>query len=317
LLNTVNLMNVPNKFLFLDNRTVVVGFKKPIIRILDITIKAEIGLLSGHTKGVLTLLQLKDETTIASGSADRTIKVWNYTNVRLLKDIPAAHDNDVTGLVLLSNGNLASCSVDRTIKVWNVSGHNETLLVNVLLGHESIILCIELLGKDLLASGSWDRTIRLWNVSSGREIKAITSDENDVAICLILLLDRLYGQGEHLLASGEKDWTVKIWSTAAENSQQLVNRLEGHRASVLSLLNLNKTSYIASASQDATIIIWNWETCALVKTLTGHSTYVVDLSLLSNGYLASVSNDRTIRVWNLPVIFKYPNRSNLIPYQDW
>jgi WD40 repeat protein len=37
--------------------------------------------------------------------------------------------------------------------------------------------------------------------------------------------------------------------------------------------------------------------------------------LLVDCYLASASEDATVRIWNLQALFKYPNSSNLIPYQ--
>jgi WD40 repeat protein len=96
----------------------------------------------------------------------------------------------------------------------------------------------------------------------------------------------------------------------------MISCLEGHTDFVKVLLYLN-TSHIASASLDKTIKIWNYENGALLQTLTSHSDQIYSLALFNGGTLASVSSDRTLKILNLPGIFKYPNRCNLIPYQDF
>jgi WD40 repeat protein len=164
-------------------------------------------------------------------------------------------------------------------------------------------------GDDLLVSGSFDKTIRILNVTSRKVIKTI-NDDTDLIYCLLLLHN---GQ----LASGEGDSMIKIWNIETTHRRLLVvNRLEGHTARVYTIVNLNM-SHIASGSLDETIKIWNHESSALLQTLIGHSASVMNLILLSNGNLASASLDATIKIWNLPAVFKYPNKSNLMPYRDW
>ena len=71
-------------------------------------------------------------TLLASGSRDRTIKLWNVesrTEVATLK----GHSNSVNSVAFNSEGTLlASGSDDRTIKLWNVESRTE---VATLKGH--------------------------------------------------------------------------------------------------------------------------------------------------------------------------------------
>ena len=55
----------------------------------------------------------------ATGSADRTIKVWdrNGVNVKTLQ----GHTGWVLAIVELENGYLASASQDKTVRIWNVN----------------------------------------------------------------------------------------------------------------------------------------------------------------------------------------------------
>ena len=56
---------------------------------------------------------------------------------------------------------------------------------------------------------------------------------------------------------------------------------------------------LASGSWDNAIKIWNVDSGECIRTLAGHSGYVMALHLLSDTKLASGSNDSTIKIWNL------------------
>jgi WD40 repeat protein len=49
---------------------------------------------------------------------------------------------------------------------------------------------------------------------------------------------------------------------------------------------------------DKTIKFWNVNNGQCIKTLNGHTHFVVCLLLLRNGHLASGSWDKTIKIWN-------------------
>jgi WD40 repeat protein len=72
--------------------------------------------------------------------------------------------------------------------------------------------------------------------------------------------------------------------------------LYGHYNLVTSLVYLEKY-YLASASFDSNIKIWNYEAGEETKNFKGHSV-AKSIVLLKNGLLASASNNYLIRVWN-------------------
>ena len=81
------------------------------------------------------------------------------------------------------------------------------------------------------------------------------------------------------------------------NTSEIKHRLIGHTEIVWSLELLNN-GYLASASLDADIIIWNTKNGTLKTRLSGHNHSVQQLKLLSNGDMASVSRDGTIIIWD-------------------
>ncbi|WP_254568546.1 serine/threonine-protein kinase [Oscillatoria sp. HE19RPO] len=91
----------------------------------------------------------------------------------------------------------------------------------------------------------------------------------------------------------------------AINDIKLFNTLTGHSQDVRSVAVSPDGRAIASGSFDGTIKIWNLETGALIRTLTGHSDageMVSSVAIAPNGtLLASSSNGYggTIKIWNL------------------
>ena len=74
----------------------------------------------------------------------------------------------------------------------------------------------------------------------------------------------------------------------------------GHSASIESIAYSPDGAYIASASVDKTIMIWEIETGRLLRTLVGHTDDVNSVCYSPDGkYLASSSADKTIKLWEV------------------
>ncbi|CAH1230770.1 PAFAH1B1 [Branchiostoma lanceolatum] len=75
--------------------------------------------------------------------------------------------------------------------------------------------------------------------------------------------------------------------------------LSGHRSPITRVLFHPVYSVMVSASEDATIKIWDYETGDFERTLKGHTDAVQDVSFDHTGkLLASCSADMTIKLWD-------------------
>jgi len=76
--------------------------------------------LIGHTGYINTIIFSPDEKMLATASDDKTIKLWDIYNARLILTLKG-HTGRVFGLAFSSDGKkLASTSDDGTVRVWNI-----------------------------------------------------------------------------------------------------------------------------------------------------------------------------------------------------
>ncbi|CAM8979084.1 unnamed protein product [Rhodiola kirilowii] len=90
--------------------------------------KSPIGAMSGHASWVLSIDASPDGTSIASGSSDRTVRLWDL-NMRAAVQTMSNHSDQVWGVAFRPTGDtssrgggrLASVSDDKSISLYNYS----------------------------------------------------------------------------------------------------------------------------------------------------------------------------------------------------
>ena len=63
-------------------------------------------------------MTLLPDGSLASGSSDKTIRIWDPKSLQTIKKLIGHYDR-VNSLVLLPDGRLVSCSDDKINKIWN------------------------------------------------------------------------------------------------------------------------------------------------------------------------------------------------------
>lgn len=264
---------------------------EPLAETEPIVDKQEISLansLSKHLNSVWSVAISPDGQALASGSLDKTIKLWNLGDGELLRTF-SGHSDAVRTVTIDSSGQiLASGSVDRTVKIWNLQTGE---LLRTLSGHSDPVWSVAISPDgQTLVSGSYDSTIKIWNLQDGELLHSL-SDHSDSIWSVAISPD---GQ---TLVSGSKDKTIKIWNL---QSGKLLRTLEGHSNAVRTVAISPDGQTIVSGSWDKTIKIWNLQSGKLIHTLSGHSDRVISIAIDPSGQtLASGSLDKTVHIWNL------------------
>ncbi|WXC50995.1 hypothetical protein QX201_010700 [Fusarium graminearum] len=121
-------------------------------------------------RSVSSVVFSSDDRLIASGSWDKTIKIWNVATGKEEQTLEG-HTDWVNSVVFSSDDRLiASGSDDNTIKIWNVATGKEE---QTLEGHMSWVSSVVFSSDDrLIASRSRDKTIKIWNVATGINVNS-------------------------------------------------------------------------------------------------------------------------------------------------
>jgi WD40 repeat protein len=118
--------------------------------------------LKGHADYVSSVAFSPDSKTLASGSYDQTIRLWEVASGQSLRELKG-HTGAVRSMAFSPDGKtLPSGSYDQTIRLWEVASGQS---LPELKGHTGAVRSMAFSpdGKTL-ASGSEDQTIRLWDI---------------------------------------------------------------------------------------------------------------------------------------------------------
>jgi WD40 repeat protein len=242
--------------------------------------------LTGHTDAVRTLAFSSDGHTLASGSADRTVKIWDLQTQKpiLQKD----DTGEIFSVAFNSNSQiLASSGEDRTIKLWNLQSG---ALMSQLNKHDWQVASVAFSqDSQTLVSGSQDGAIELWDLRTQKFNRTLSKDANRVNAVAI-------SPDNALLVSGNIDNTIQVWDLS---TQKLLRTLKGHSGQVNAISISLNSAVVASGSADGTIKLWNLHTGELLQTLVGHLDSVHSVAFHPDGKtLISGSADQTIKIWH-------------------
>lgn len=244
--------------------------------------------LWGHYNWVWSVAFSPDGKTLASGSRDKTIKLWDASTGKEIRTF-RGHSNWVWSVAISPDGQtLVSGGGDKTLNIWDIRTGK---IIHTLVGHSGPIYAIAI-GPDgeTIASGSADKTIKIWHLGRGYEIYSLTRHLFWVR-CVAISPD---GQ---ILASGGLDNNIHLWQL--ENGKW-IRTFTGHTNWIRCLAFSPNGQILASCSYDRTIKIWDMYAGKEIYTFTGHTDLINYIAITPDGQtLASSSRDKTIKFWDL------------------
>ena len=267
-----------------DGKRMVTGGKDNQVRMLNATDGKLLYIIDGykgHSKSVNAVRFSGDGKLFASASDDQLVKVWETETGKLLHSFKG-HTHNINGLVFSSDNRIIfTSSSDGTIKKWNIDQPGQYHFLVCKSGPWYAPLSPD--GK-WMAAACLDSVLNVWNVHT----KVIEQSHAGVnAIAAVISPDATY-----LAAANSKLHIVDL------ANKKIIATKEGHRGMITGVDWMKKTNFIATASGDSTIRIWDARGDSLnTITVKGGSPYSVAFSPKDNQMIAGMTNGK-VKIYN-------------------
>ncbi|XP_070774707.1 telomerase protein component 1 [Enoplosus armatus] len=292
--------------------------------------------LSGHQRSVRSLSFSPSSSMLCSGSVSGEVRVWSVPTSTCVGCFQA-HFGATEALTFLDEGSvLLSAGSDHTLQLWSGGlGRSVTALKSDectlepplkkrrSVTSEPAALCVAVNG-DCAAVGYHGDGIKLFSLDSGDKIWTSTLDVSILSM-LWVVLDAEKNKPELLVSAGSDK--LRVWKREGGEGEMLgglkMLGMFGVQAATVLALAQNST-YLATAADDSTIVLWLLSDLALDPYvephafLRGHSGGVTCLAFSPDGgQLLSGGKDQALMVWDVSVSPAAVSKSLLHSHRDW
>lgn len=289
--------------------------------------------LKGHKGWISALAFAPDGKTLATASADKTVKFWDPQTGAELKALES-HKDIITAFAFMSDGSqFATASFDGTAKVWSTATHRPLLTLQ---GHRGAVLAVAFdPNGGFIATGGMDGTLRIWDLNTGKEAEsppahkswvnglAYSNDGNSLATVssdnevwlrnydgasrkvirpkLAEVRSVAFSPDGKLLAAGTRYGITRVWNT--KDGTEVASLKGKHTGDVWSVAFAPDGKTLAVGDGDwnkpSDVVLWdttNWKE----RTRLKHTNEVLCIAFHpKKAIIAAGAWDKTVKIWDL------------------
>lgn len=258
--------------------------------------KAEIFVQLGHSDYVQSLAFSPDGKYLASGSGDKTIKLWDVETGREIRTM--ATGTGFTSVAFSPDGQvLASAGgIGNNVVLWSVKDGRTVRKLRMEGDHN--YLNDVAFSPDGTTVAAASHIIQFFNAGTGRTIRVIKNiSEYGKINCVAFSPDGKYlASGSGNTSNNSRDNTVRLWDV---KTGEEIHRFSGHSRDVIRISFSPDGRYLASISEDKDIVIWDIKKREKAKILKGHAYNRGSIAFSPDGRYLADADFHILRLWDV------------------
>ena len=243
--------------------------------------------IEGHANEVSCLALSNDGKFIATGSEDSSVKIWNYSDLKILKDL-RRHKKLVSCILFMKTKHkVISSSWDSRIIIWNLRKGTEKVIPS---GKDGIV-SIDLTHDDLfLAYASWDLSVNVFDLRSKSLFYTFMNS-------MYLVKSLKFNKSGKYLICGSRDHSIYIQSI---EHKKLHLQIRHHESYINCVCVSEDDKYIISGSSDKKVILNEFNDSLYHEVLWEHEADVICVEISrNNSFVVSAGFDQKIVIYSL------------------
>lgn len=281
-----------------DGRQLATGGDLGIVHTWDAETGKAVASHVGH-KGPIAALAFASVSGLVTGSADKSVGLWNLNPGWVLartigaKDNPALLINRVTAVAFSADGQLLATgggepSRSGELKVWKVADGAPLLSLPDAHTDEIFGVCFSPDGAFVASCGA-DKYIRKFSLATGKQVRTFEGHTGHV-------LGVAWRGDGRVLASAGADNSLRIWN--ADNGDRIV-QVEDFGKQVGSVRFIGQSPRTLTCSGNGLVRIHNSDNGQNLLNFAGATDFVYSADSTPDGRLVIAGgHDSVLRIWN-------------------
>ena len=241
--------------------------------------------IKAHKESVNSINISYDGNYLASGSADKTVKIWDIKNNFKLLNKYAGHTFSVNSVSFSKDSKfLLSASSDGTLRIWTLNNLNKTKIFR---GNSIKISNSQFFYENNLLSVLADNSVVRWKIMNPQFNKLYTGHQG--------FINSVDFSKDELLLTAALDNTITIW----DKNGLMISSIEPHSDFPFGAKFNSNFKKILSFSADYTAKLLSLESKAILADMNKHNDMVYAGDFYCNDkFILTESMDSSVILWD-------------------